>query len=58
MVRSHPSAACATRRALSALIVTIAGLAGSVSAKDIIHDAEYYVLEAQHGEKCAVQDSL
>lgn len=27
------------------------------SAKDIIHDAEYYVLEAQHGEKWAAQDA-
>lgn len=27
-----------------------------VSAKEIVHDAEYYVLEAQHGEKWAAQD--
>ena len=25
-------------------------------AKDIIHDAEHYLLEAQHGEKWAVED--
>jgi arylsulfatase len=29
----------------------------SVAAKDIIHDAEQYVLEAQHGEKWAKEDS-
>ena len=27
-----------------------------VQAKDIIHDAEHYVLEAQHGEKWAKED--
>jgi arylsulfatase A-like enzyme len=31
-------------------------LAAGASAKDIIHDAEYYVLEAQHGKKWAKQD--
>ena len=29
---------------------------GIVSSKEIIHDAEYYVLEAQHGEKWAAED--
>ena len=37
------------------------GLAGTAQAEDpakeIIHDAEYYVLEAQHGEKWAAQDN-
>lgn len=28
----------------------------SASAKDIVHDAEYYVLKAQHGDKWAKQD--
>lgn len=36
------------------------GLAGTAQAEDpakeIMHDAEYYVLEAQYGEKWAVQD--
>lgn len=42
---------------------TILGLIGALcmvnvlQAKDIIHDAEYYVLEAQHGEKWAKQDA-
>ena len=31
-------------------------LAPLASAKDIIHDAEHYILEAQHGEKWAVED--
>ena len=30
--------------------------AATVSAADIVHDAEYYVLEAQHGEAWAVED--
>ncbi|MBW1971112.1 MAG: sulfatase-like hydrolase/transferase, partial [Deltaproteobacteria bacterium] len=29
---------------------------GLAKAKEIIHDAEYYVLEAQHGDKWAAQD--
>jgi len=27
-----------------------------VWAKDIIHDAEYYILESQNGERWAVED--
>ena len=42
---------------LSTFIVLL-GCAFSVSAKNIIHDAEYYVLEAQHGEKWAAQDKV
>ena len=39
------------------LAVALGLAAGTgVSAKEIIHDAEYYVLEAQHGEKWAEQD--
>jgi arylsulfatase len=30
--------------------------AGSVSAKDIVHDAEHYILAQQHGEKWAKED--
>ena len=26
------------------------------SAKDIVHDAEFYVLKAQHGDKWAAED--
>ena len=40
--------------ALAFLLVT-----GAVAAKEdgkIIHDAEYYILEAQHGEKWAADD--
>ena len=29
---------------------------GYTQANEIIHDAEYYVLEAQHGEKWVAQD--
>ena len=31
-------------------------LSGQTFARDIIHDAEHYVLEAQHGEKWAEED--
>ena len=34
----------------------VIALAGPALAKDIVHDAEYYVLEAQHGEKWAAND--
>jgi hypothetical protein len=29
----------------------------TAATKEIVHDAEYYVLEAQHGEKWAAQDA-
>jgi arylsulfatase len=32
------------------------GTPGAVVAKEIIHDAEHYILEAQHGEKWATED--
>jgi arylsulfatase A-like enzyme len=38
---------------IPALVIT---LAGPASAKDIVHDAEHYILEAQHGEKWAEED--
>ena len=31
-------------------------MAGTADAKDIVHDAEFYVLKAQHGDKWASQD--
>lgn len=31
-------------------------LAGAISAAEIVHDAEYYILEAQYGEKWAADD--
>jgi arylsulfatase len=31
-------------------------MAPSASAKDIVHDADYYVLEAQHGKQWAKDD--
>jgi arylsulfatase len=41
-------------------IVAVLGLttSGTASAQEIIHDAEYYVLEAQHGERWAEQDEV
>ena len=30
--------------------------AGAASAQDIVHDAEYYILEAQNGERWAAED--
>ncbi len=32
-------------------------LPGIASARDVVHDAEYYVLEAQHGEAWAAEDA-
>ena len=34
----------------------LVGFTPTVMAKDIVHDAEYYVLEAQNGEKWAAED--
>ena len=39
-----------------ALTVIAASFICSVQAKDIVHDAEYYVLDAQHGEQWAAND--
>ena len=41
---------------IPALLFLFAGNALSKDTKGIVHDAEYYVLEAQHGEKWAAQD--
>jgi arylsulfatase len=44
---------------LTVIPVLVLSLAGNVLAKgpaQIIHDAEYYVLEAQHGKKWAAED--
>ncbi len=41
---------------IPALLFLFAGNALSKDTKGIVHDAEYYVLEAQHGEKWATQD--
>jgi arylsulfatase len=30
--------------------------AGTAAAADIVHDAEYYILEAQNGKRWAVED--
>ncbi len=37
--------------------LTLAGASIPAFAKDIIHDAEHYILEAQHGKKWAKEDS-
>ena len=37
-----------------ALLTLVA--AGAASAQDIVHDAEYYILEAQNGERWAAED--
>ncbi|MEP4076296.1 hypothetical protein [Haloferula sp.] len=45
------------KRRIPQLLALATGLAlGTTSQAEIIHDAEYYVLEAQHGEKWAKQD--
>jgi len=38
------------------VVFTAAMMGGVASAKDIIHDAEYYILDAQNGEKWAAED--
>ena len=39
-------------------VLAVLGLiaAGAASAQDIVHDAEYYILEAQNGERWAAED--
>ena len=44
-----------SKSGMAGLAIIMTGVL-SVQAKEIIHDAEYYVLEAQHGEKWAEQD--
>ena len=44
---------------LTQLFVTVSllvGFSATVAARDIVHDAEYYILEAQNGEKWAAED--
>ncbi|MBW1752115.1 MAG: sulfatase, partial [Deltaproteobacteria bacterium] len=44
---------------LTMILVLVFFVAGNALAKgpaEIIHDAEYYVLEAQHGKKWAAED--
>ena len=47
------------RRFLSVILVSIAGPScpGPASAQQIVHDAEYYVLEAQHADEWAAEDA-
>ena len=37
-------------------LVAALGAPPAVQAAEIIHDAEHYILEAQHGEKWAAED--
>ena len=41
---------------VSLSLASLAFMAPSASAKDIVHDADYYVLEAQHGKQWAKDD--
>ena len=41
---------------LMLIVVFLFTVSGITQAKDIIHDAEYYILDAQNGEKWAVED--
>ncbi len=45
-----------TLRVGIAVIMTLTLVASEGIAKDIVHDAEHYLLEAQHGEKWASED--
>ena len=47
-----------TRRLVYSLLVSaiVAGASTTAIAKDLVQDAEYYVLKAQHGEKWAAED--
>jgi len=40
----------------AALVAVVVSTSPAVFSADIVHDAEYYVLEAQHGEEWAMQD--
>ena len=44
------------RRYTHLLALTLAGVTFTASAKDIVHDAEYYVIEAQNSERWAEDD--
>ena len=46
-------------RYLPGLLVVISGMTctQTTSAQDIVHDAEYYILEAQNGERWANEDA-
>jgi len=46
-----------TVASLAAILLSLVPLAGKASAKSIVHDAEQSILEAQHGEKWATEDS-
>jgi arylsulfatase len=49
--------AISTSTLLAALLTSpVLLFASAASSKDIVHDAEYYVLEAQHGDDWAAQD--
>ena len=39
------------------LLVTLVLAAANAVAKDIVHDAEYYILKAQNGERWRAEDS-
>ncbi len=41
---------------LSAALIAILVSGSAWAKKDIVHDAEYYILKAQHGDKWATQD--
>ena len=42
----------------TAVLAVLAMTAPAASAADIVHDAEYYILEAQNGEKWAEDDRV
>ena len=42
--------------AISTLVAATLLVGGPATAKDIIHDAEHYLLAAQHGDRWAVED--
>jgi len=44
------------RRKMTLIAVVVVVAVSPLMAGEIIHDAEYYVLEAQHGERWALQD--
>ena len=47
------------RRFVGVALVAVSSVSFSfASAKEIIHDAEYYVLKAQNGERWAAQDEM
>ena len=43
---------------MSLALAVLSGLATGAEAAEIVHDAEYYILEVQNGERWAAEDEI